>query len=155
MNNLNFRVWDIDQKQMVYFNFGDIRTARFFDEPNHQYIWQIPEGKIPFLKPTRITETDNPIMRGSGVFDIKGREIFEDDLVNGHYFGFNGNETDNLFENGEVMWSEWGCFGIQTKNGWLDFDQTSHFEEPCLEVIGKYLRKITCLTLKILHYLLF
>jgi len=143
MNNLNFRVWDIAQKAMVYFNFADIGNAQFFHEPSYQYVWGKAKSNIPdnpHLYPlknlTRITETDNPIMRGSGVFDIKGREIFEGDLVNGHYFGFDGNETDNCFENGQVMWSEWGCFGIQIKDGWLDFDQTSHFEESCLEVVG-------------------
>lgn len=75
----NFRVWDIAQKQMVYFNFSDIRRAQFFNEPSHQYVW--PEDAL--LKPARITETLNPVMRGSGLNDVNGKEIFEGDILEG------------------------------------------------------------------------
>lgn len=79
---------------------------------------------------------DVVIQQFTGVLDKSGAEIYEGDILNGHYFGFNGNETDNLFSGGRVISSQWATFGIGTDVGWFEFCETSHFEEPCLEVIG-------------------
>lgn len=125
---LKFRVWDNLKKEWV----------------QNKGIWRITtnENGIGGIAPPisfRQHPEGHTIQQWTGLIDKNNVEIYEGDIINGHYFGFNGNETDNTFENAVVMYSDWAQYGIQIEDGWLDFDQTSHFDEPCLEVIGNIL----------------
>jgi hypothetical protein len=156
MNHLKFRIWDRALEQWVEpYSTGlhaftevhltlDGRVNKFdagFPSAGGEPLFSKASG-MSYVRNKWWSATERYVVQQfTGIKDIDGKDIYEGDLLNGHYFGFNGNETDNTFENGQVMRSEWATFGIQAR-GWLEFCETSHFDEPCLKVVGNIFKSL-------------
>lgn len=76
MRELKFRVWNIEEKKMIDFTFSDIGKANFLYEPDYHFVW-----KSGMKEPTKITNTENPIMQFTGLKDKSKREIYEGDIL--------------------------------------------------------------------------
>ena len=84
----NFRVWDLDQKLFVYFDFEDVRgtNSLYNSKENYNYVWGHTydiQARHTYYnhKLTRITNTKNVIQRFTELFDCKKNPIYEGDLV--------------------------------------------------------------------------
>lgn len=116
-------------------------------------IWS-PGGKKMFVPKFTYPDVDKTcdwvMMEFTGLLDKNSREIYEGDIVKFHYFGFDGNETDNLGI-GHVNYSNCcGYFYIEFLNLYKEkvhllFTETSHFEEPCIEVVGNIFENLELL----------
>ena len=155
-NHLKFRIWDKALKKWVESysaeNHSFTETFIGLNGLVERFDAGFPDGedKPLFEKQLALTYPNNEpwftqkryvVQQFTGLKDMDGKDIYEGDLLNGHYFGFDGNETDNIFERGEVMRSQWASFGIQAHQ-WFDFRETSHFQEPCLRVVGNIFEKL-------------
>ena len=86
--------------------------------------------------PGQKREINSILLEFTGLYDKNNTPIFEGDIVKAHFFGFDGSETDNNVVGEIVYRSDRACFVIATKTGDLLFENTTHFDEPCIEVIG-------------------
>lgn len=115
MRKIKFRAWNESSKTMttpyLWINNENMAGQRLVDAPTHQ------------------------LMQFTGLHDKNGREIYEGDIVKAHSFVFDGGEGDLCFT-GVVTFTHDFCFGIKADRSTYAFFETSHFEEPCIEVIG-------------------
>jgi len=123
MRDIKFRAWDKRGEKMYRHinSFGYDPLGKIYAFTNEH------EGPL----------AEAEIMQFTGLQDKNGVDVFESDIVTAHYFYFNGNFDNDGDLMGEVIYSEWGSFCINNRKGQsFGFDDTSHFDEPCIEVIG-------------------
>lgn len=124
MNNLKFRAWDKANKEMLKIDVIDffLKGIRVLEHKDNSFFMKF---------------SDVEIMQSTGLFDKKGKEIFEGDIVNCGYL-FDGSPFDELDEyeeeKGVVMFVNCG-FNIKFKN---DTNLFIDIMESCedIEVIG-------------------
>ena len=115
---MNFRIWDKEAAEFVYFTFADIFVGDDKHDHNFRYVWNINSGQKVKLDPSKI-------QRGTGKFccENRDREIFEGDRVYVAHPIHYGNEylkslqQENTFEIGfdkgaffmyPLIWTEGG-----------------------------------------------
>lgn len=110
---IKFRAWDKERKIIEVLN----------PESVGYYLGDSPNYKL---------------MQFTGLHDKNGKEIYEGDIVKFHWFGFNGSETDNDGIGTIVYGNPYDMsFSISSEgNGDFLINDTSHYEEPCIEIIG-------------------
>lgn len=122
---IKFRAWDKGRKQM-----HPVTRMLFHPTTGELGVLQLGEGE-PSFPPDQFIP-----MQFTGLHDAKGREIYEGDIVTFHAFGFDGSETEYEGKGMVTYRPDGMCFVIaETDRDWL-VDETSHFGEPCIEVIG-------------------
>jgi len=129
MRQIKFRAWDERKKEMFQVDVLAISPCTW-DCPEHD-----KRGVSLAYQPS------TPVMQFTGLLDREGVEVFEGDVVKAHYFYFNGNFDNDGEIIGVVRYSDWCAWGIGVVSGgggskWFGFLDTSHFDEPCIEVIG-------------------
>ena len=110
VRQLKFRAWSIENK-MFYFNFWDIES----------------DGMNQIVSP-HILHSDIPIMQFIGHKDIKGKEIYDGDIVKADAVDPFGNQII-----GKILFHN-GAFWIGTKDN-LVYNVVCYFE-GIMEVIG-------------------
>jgi len=134
MRQIKFRAWWVEEKKMLH------NAQNFYDGLNRRDNGNEYEPVQSFAE--ILESPDSYIaMQFTGLLDREGVEVFEGDVVKAHYFYFNGNFDNDGEIIGVVRYSDWCAWGIGVVSGggcseWFDFLDTSHFEEPCIEVIG-------------------
>ena len=71
----------------------------------------------------------------TGLHDRHGKEIWEGDRVTAHYFYFDGNFDADGYITGEIRITPNGILICSDTEDRFIYE-TSHHDEPCLEVIG-------------------
>ncbi|MFA7212175.1 MAG: YopX family protein [Bacteroidales bacterium] len=110
MRPLKLRAWDKINKRMIYIeSFSQIPS-------NWKDVWIL--------------------MQFTGLLDKNGKEIWEGDKVTAHYFYFDGNFDADGYITGEIRITPYGVLIWKSDSEARFIYETSHYDEPCLEVIG-------------------
>jgi len=99
MRKLKFRVWNEDNKQMIYFGFGDVDDG-----------FVSSEGLI--IDNKGYDKEEELVMEFTGLLDKQGKEIYEGDILGGAWivkFGEwnNDSPTPEEFGNGYGWYCEY------------------------------------------------
>jgi len=92
------------------------------------------------LVPATMSRMAIEVMQSTGMTDKNGVLIYEGDIVKAHYFYFDGNFDADGEIIGEIMIGADGVWIDNKKkfeeNKSMFVRDTTHYEEPCLEIIG-------------------
>lgn len=126
MREIKFRAYLEGFKEMVY--------------PD-SFCFDMGGKRISFQHGGGGTLVTDRFMQFTGLHDKNGKEIYEGDIVSAHNFYFNGNFDNDHYGTYIVEWIDEDIFGffltcVDDKDSGLRIEHTSHFDEPCIEVIG-------------------
>ena len=85
--------------------------------------------------PSNMRDVELIWVESTGLHDRHGKEIWEGDRVTAHYFYFDGNFDADGYITGEIRITPNGILICSDTEDRFIYE-TSHHDEPCLEVIG-------------------
>lgn len=129
MREIKFRAWCPEQKRM----FTKVLIGNTVDKNTNDYTAHCIYRDGSWYHTDELDST--VFMQYTGLKDVNGVNIYEGDIVEAHSFVFDGNERDNNFI-GKIVFSLDCCFAIESDSNQYAFCETSHFDEPCIKVIG-------------------